>query len=93
MAPRSYWVLPPPETAEGSALLEAFLVASPFVRAPVANQSGPALGKRLQFQAFPAASAYMLILLRGVYIPPRYIDDFKRKPLVFIQNHRNINDF
>ena len=63
-----HWHLPPlPETAEGSALLEAILIRIPFIWAPVANQSAAAFGPRLQFQAFPTACAYMLFLLRGVY--------------------------
>ena len=59
---------PPPEMSEGSARLEAFLKGIPFILALVANQSAAAFGPRLQFQAFPTACAYMLILLRGVYI-------------------------
>ena len=35
---------PPPETAEGSGLLEAILVRIPYIWAPVANQSAAALG-------------------------------------------------
>ena len=57
----------PPETAEGSALWEAILVANPFIWAPAANQSAAPLAKSLEFEAFPSASSYMSILLRGVY--------------------------
>ena len=72
MSPHAHFHLlapppPPPETAEGSGLLEAILIRIPFIWAPVANQSAAAFGPRLQFQAFPTACAYMLILLRGVY--------------------------
>jgi len=39
-----------------------------FHMGAVADQSAAALGQGLQFQAFPTACAYMLILLRGGYI-------------------------
>ena len=48
---------PPPEMAEGSALLEAILIRIPFIWALVANQSAAAFGPRLQFQVFPTACA------------------------------------
>ena len=71
MRPHAHWhllaPLPPPGTAEGSGLLEAILIRIPLIWALVANQSAAALGKRLQFQAFPTACAYKLILLRDVY--------------------------
>ena len=62
---------PSPELSEGSALQEAFLVADPFVGAPEANQSAAPLARRLQFPAFRALPADLLILLRGVYIQLR----------------------
>ena len=55
---------PTPETAEGGQLWEAFLVVNPFMT-PAANQAAAPLAQRLEFQAFPATSPYMLILARG----------------------------
>ena len=63
--------LPPPpplSTRRGVHFGEAFLKAKAFKPEAGADSSAVPLAKRLEVEDFPSASAYMLILLRGVHM-------------------------